>query len=521
MASGEWTGMASDDNLPSPARGRGVGGEGGLQSAQDGNRTELPPALTLALSRERARGPVSPPPNPQSLIPNPSLSPVPCPLFSIRTPTAIVTDLGTEFGVEVNKEGDTISHVFRGLVEVRKIGPSGGQTPMCLKATESVEVTHQGPSDVVLRRTAVAPATFVRAEQMRDRIDDLKVESKKNIAKPWPLLDKTFVAWLSLNNLDQAGVGIISIEVMPEWDGIVFGELSPRKWMAGSDWWRRTEKNQSAYPSENAGPNTLIQIAAVYKGTTITLYRNGVEYVKHDTGMVQAYEKDSILLFGKRHLDIPEKKPTTLQGIIEEVRLYNRALSPLTIAALKPNEPSPIEPLGCWTFEDGTARDATGHFPPGELRGNARIRDGRLILDGKDSYLLVPAASQWSSGSAKKIEPETSKEFRETAVPKNQIVESAVVAGRKCSMFSHLFSGVGKCSRKSPDVMLPRVWPSRAESGYCQPNRRGRCSSTSISKTTGALIPRPIAVKAWQTVPEPSGMPYLVPARITIPLGVS
>ena len=33
--------------------------------------------------------------NPQSLIPNP--------LFSIRTPTAIVTDLGTEFGVEVDR----------------------------------------------------------------------------------------------------------------------------------------------------------------------------------------------------------------------------------------------------------------------------------------------------------------------------------------------------------------------------------------------------------------------------------
>ena len=47
--------------------------------------------------------------NPQSLISNP---------FSIRTPTATVTDLGTEFGVEVSKEGGTTSHVFQGKIVV-------------------------------------------------------------------------------------------------------------------------------------------------------------------------------------------------------------------------------------------------------------------------------------------------------------------------------------------------------------------------------------------------------------------
>ncbi|MBN1393414.1 MAG: NPCBM/NEW2 domain-containing protein [Pirellulales bacterium] len=49
-------------------------------------------------------------PNPQSLIPNP---------FVVRTPTAVVTDLGTEFGVEVAENGDTISHVFEGKIVVK------------------------------------------------------------------------------------------------------------------------------------------------------------------------------------------------------------------------------------------------------------------------------------------------------------------------------------------------------------------------------------------------------------------
>ena len=45
--------------------------------------------------------------------------------FAIRTPTALVTDLGTEFGVEVDLQGVTKSHVFRGLVRVQAVAPDG------------------------------------------------------------------------------------------------------------------------------------------------------------------------------------------------------------------------------------------------------------------------------------------------------------------------------------------------------------------------------------------------------------
>ena len=55
----------------------------------------------------------SPSSNPQSPIPNPSLSTIHYPLFTIRTPTATVTDLGTEFGVEVNATGCHRSECFR------------------------------------------------------------------------------------------------------------------------------------------------------------------------------------------------------------------------------------------------------------------------------------------------------------------------------------------------------------------------------------------------------------------------
>lgn len=48
--------------------------------------------------------------NPQFRIPNP-------PLFTVRTPTAVVNDLGTEFGMDVDRNGLTQSHCFLGRIE--------------------------------------------------------------------------------------------------------------------------------------------------------------------------------------------------------------------------------------------------------------------------------------------------------------------------------------------------------------------------------------------------------------------
>ncbi len=62
--------------------------------------------------------------------------------FSIHTPMAIVTDLGTEFGVEVNKDGETHSHVFRGSVSVQTATADGKTEGAAhiLRENESVRV---------------------------------------------------------------------------------------------------------------------------------------------------------------------------------------------------------------------------------------------------------------------------------------------------------------------------------------------------------------------------------------------
>ena len=93
----------------------------------------------------------------------------PNPAFSVRTPTAVVTDLGTEFGVVVSKSGATESHVFRGLVRVQTVSAEGTVegTPRQLRQGEGIRVERKpgntpGQSDVA---TFVSPArntNFVR-----------------------------------------------------------------------------------------------------------------------------------------------------------------------------------------------------------------------------------------------------------------------------------------------------------------------------------------------------------------------
>ena len=56
---------------------------------------------------------------PQAANTNSRLSPLPSPLFTINTPTAVVTDLGTEFGVEVDAKGNSEVRILTGEIELK------------------------------------------------------------------------------------------------------------------------------------------------------------------------------------------------------------------------------------------------------------------------------------------------------------------------------------------------------------------------------------------------------------------
>lgn len=77
--------------------------------------------------------------------------------FAIHTPSAVVTDRGTQFGVEVDAAGKTEVRVFAGLVELAAVAALGTAGPLRLAAGNAGEVDRAG---AVLKIDAPAPKKF-------------------------------------------------------------------------------------------------------------------------------------------------------------------------------------------------------------------------------------------------------------------------------------------------------------------------------------------------------------------------
>ena len=144
--------------------------------------------------------------------------------------------------------------------------------------------------------------------------------------------EKTLEAWVSLASFNQRGIGIIGLDTPGDqfFDSIVFGEQKPKHWMAGSDFFRRTQEPGGI--EETTPPDQLIHMAIVYaKDNSITLYRNGHLYGKpYKKGTLQLFEKGkSRFLFGQRLSGVNPP----LAGEIEEARAYTHALTAAEVAA--------------------------------------------------------------------------------------------------------------------------------------------------------------------------------------------
>ncbi len=174
VASGQW--------LVASKEGPGVGGQGAGKVAGG----QWPVASGTNPKSQIAKSQIS---NPQSLIPNPSLSTIHYSQFTIKTPTAVVTDLGTEFGVEVSKSGHTTSHVFRGSVEVQPIHdkkPCGKK--IVLIADQSLQIAVDSDNaEPTSRRIKIDPAIFVRV----DRLSELADEKKLKPFRRWETFSRT------------------------------------------------------------------------------------------------------------------------------------------------------------------------------------------------------------------------------------------------------------------------------------------------------------------------------------------
>ncbi len=214
--------------------------------------------------------------------------------------------------------------------------------------------------------------------------------------------DKTLVAWAAPANLGQQGGSVLTIQSGERFDAIVLGERARGKWMAGSNFFERTQADQGANAVETAGPEALVQIAVVYQGDEVRIYRNGAPYAAYKTRNIDLLGiDDHIAVFGLRHVGAGTGTP--FAGAIDDARIYARALTAEELRALKPNQASDVKPLAWWDFEGPQPKDRAGHFTHHAAVGGTKVERGRLVLDGKG--YLVAARSEADAEEATQHAP--------------------------------------------------------------------------------------------------------------------
>ena len=149
---------------------------------------------------------------------------------------------------------------------------------------------------------------------------------------PKDIAARTLEAWVALETLEQGGGGVISIEShRGDFDAIVFGERQPKKWMAGSASFARTQDLE--IPAENASRGGFVHVAIVYGADrTVSFFRNGEPAGKPYRAQSLATYKagDGHVLLGLRHTGAGGG---FLTGEIRQAALYDRALGPAEIMA--------------------------------------------------------------------------------------------------------------------------------------------------------------------------------------------
>jgi len=215
-----------------------------------------------------------------------------------------------------------------------------------------------------------------------------------------PLRDKTLVVWASPANLAQQGGSALTLDDgRSHFDGIVFGELQPHTWMAGSDFYRRTSRPQQGWPGETAGPGTLVQIAITYREREVTLYRNGTLYARYTMAEPpQEFGPDSVVLFGRRHLEAQDRK-NSFTGLIRDARVYAGALDAAVIRTLAPGSTAAgPKPWAWWSFADQGLREMTGRFRELRLEGDLSLTNGCLALGGGGASLICSPSEETQRG---------------------------------------------------------------------------------------------------------------------------
>ncbi len=142
------------------------------------------------------------------------------------------------------------------------------------------------------------------------------------------ILEKTLAARVTLDDANQRGGGLITLlsTKVGQFDSIVYGEREPKRWMAGSENFVRS--NNVGGSVEADALSRSVHLAITYHADgTIKLFRDGELYgsAYQSQSPPRYVSKDSIIAFGIRHFPVGGNR--MFAGRIHEASLFDRALS--------------------------------------------------------------------------------------------------------------------------------------------------------------------------------------------------
>ena len=153
--------------------------------------------------------------------------------------------------------------------------------------------------------------------------------------------DKTLVTWIYLDDLNVTKGATLAVNKSSAdtFDAIVYAERQPKRWMAGSSFFMRTQDPLPGFEEKETGK--LIQLAISYEdeggNAKITIYRNGERIGGYTMGPIMSWEEGDVeALFGPRAL-IGGTAYGWVVARIEDARIYNAALSKTEIGNLVEN----------------------------------------------------------------------------------------------------------------------------------------------------------------------------------------
>ncbi|MEK7595866.1 MAG: LamG-like jellyroll fold domain-containing protein [Patescibacteria group bacterium] len=149
---------------------------------------------------------------------------------------------------------------------------------------------------------------------------------------------------------------------------------------------------QDVSGTSTIGTNTWYHIAATIDGSRVRVYVNGI--LETDTAQTQIpnFAGESFKIGnGMTNSDIP------MLGNLDEVRVYNHAMTPAEVAALYSFAPGPV---GWWKMDENTgtaANDSSGNGNTGTLTAGPIWSSGKfgpgITFDGIDDYVDVISGS--------------------------------------------------------------------------------------------------------------------------------